>query len=256
MSAPGEVSGKLLDWDTEFFGRKIARAVGDRLSPDQFAAVDRWCTQSGIECLYFLARADDPLTVRTAERGGFGLMDIRVTLSRSGAAPTEASARQSPAAEIREVRPEDVGTLEKIAKEAHRNTRFFADANFPSERAEALYMRWIRQECEGGAQKVLVAVLPKDRAIGYVTCHLEASGGQGQIGLIAVDREAAGRGVGSCLILAALEWFASAGVAEIRVVTQGNNLAALRLYERHGFVARELQLWYHKWYPTAERRHA
>ena len=116
-------------------------------------------------------------------------------------------------------------------------------------------MTWIRKECEGGAQKVFVAVSPEDRAIGYVTCHQEASGARGQIGLIAVDRKASGRGVGSCLILAGLEWFASAGAGEVRVVTQGNNLSALRLYERQGFVARELQLWFHKWYPTVNRAH-
>jgi hypothetical protein len=34
------------------------------------------------------------------------------------------------------------------------------------------------------------------------------------------------------------------------VVTQGNNLAAQRLYQTCGFLSRDLQLWYHKWYPV------
>jgi hypothetical protein len=33
-------------------------------------------------------------------------------------------------------------------------------------------------------------------------------------------------------------------------VTQGRNLAAQRLYQRTGFLIRDLQLWYHKWYLT------
>jgi hypothetical protein len=31
-------------------------------------------------------------------------------------------------------------------------------------------------------------------------------------------------------------------------VTQGKNIAAQRLYQKNGFLIRDLQLWYHKWY--------
>lgn len=256
MSAPGEVRCERLAWDTDFFGLNIARLLGDRLSPEALESADRWCLESGIQCLYFLARADDAATVRLAERGGFHLVDIRVTLAHAGQLPAKRAADPPAPGAVREARPGDIPALEEIAKRAHRNTRFFSDPNFPVDRAEALYAAWIRRECEGHAQKVLVAVLAEDRPAGYVSCHLETSGGRGQIGLVAVAREAAGRGVGSSLILAALEWFASRGARDVVVVTQGNNLAAQRLYERHGFLARELQLWFHKWYPRVERRHA
>jgi len=55
---------------------------------------------------------------------------------------------------------------------------------------------------------------------------------------------------GKSLLLVALDWFASQGAKEVRVVTQGKNIAAQRLYQRCGFVIRDLQLWYHKWYST------
>jgi dTDP-4-amino-4,6-dideoxy-D-galactose acyltransferase len=255
MNTPGGACCELLNWDTEFFGRRIARIRGDQLPSEALPEIDRWCGEFGIECLYFLARSDDPDSIRAAGEGGFGMVDVRITLSRSGKLPPVGSNARERAAKIREARSTDLKTLEGIARSAHRNTRFFADPHFSAERAEALYATWIRRECEGHAQKVFVAVSPEDRALGYVTCHREASVARGQIGLIAVDQGAAGRGVGGCLILAALEWFAVSGAEEIRVVTQGNNLSALRLYERNGFVARELQLWFHKWYPTVNRGH-
>ena len=50
---------------------------------------------------------------------------------------------------------------------------------------------------------------------------------------------------------AALAWFSESGVRDVQVVTQGRNRAALRLYQRCGFVIEAVELWYHRWF-TAE----
>src|ERR1700747_256473 len=69
-----------LDWDSEFFGRRIARVTALRLTEKSIADIDEWCSAHRIECLYFLADSADRSTTKLAQENGFRLMDVRVTL--------------------------------------------------------------------------------------------------------------------------------------------------------------------------------
>ena len=151
-----------------------------------------------------------------------------------------------------------------MASTSHRDTRFYSDAHFPRPLCDALYARWIQASCEGFADAVLV-IGPAGAPLGYVTCHLdtpppgrpapaEARDAHdhpprgGRIGLIAVGEDARGRGLGPLLVRAAVDWLGGHGAAAVSVVTQGRNVAAQRLYQRCGFLTRDLHLYYHKWF--------
>lgn len=230
---------RILAWDTDFFGFRVARVVGDSLTPETVREIDGWSEAHGIRCLYFLARADDPATTQLAEDHGFHLIDVRMTFRHAG--------ESAPAAGVRLVRPEDVSALEAISRECYHDSRFYYDRNFPRSLCTALYETWIRRSCEGQADAVLVAEL--DAApVGYVTCHLERS----SIGLVGVSNRTRGGGTGRALVNSALAWFHAHSVREVFVATQGRNHVAQRFYQRCGFLTHAVQLWYHKWYPSRE----
>src|SRR6266436_1954353 len=103
MSESGAAPGELLAWDTEFFGCRIGRVLGDSLTQEQATQVDEWSRKNRIQCLYFLSRADDPATIQNAGQNGFGLVDIRVTFE-SAVTNSHGSARPALSAGIR-IRP-------------------------------------------------------------------------------------------------------------------------------------------------------
>ena len=246
---------EVLPWDTEFFKCRIGKVQGDTLEEPRASDIDAWSRSLGIECLYFLGRSDDPLTIRTAEAHGFALVDIRLTLEHTLEQPKRTGARTSPANSI--IRPfgqGDLPRLQAMAPAVHNNTRFFNDPHFARERVEGFYSFWIAQECNGGAQEVLVAVGTNDQPIGYITCHVDGNATAGQIGLVGVAPEARGKGIGESLVFAAIDWFFAQRVSRVTVVTQGNNRPAQRLYQRCGFLTKQVQLWYHKWYPLQSRK--
>jgi dTDP-4-amino-4,6-dideoxy-D-galactose acyltransferase len=246
---------EFLPWDSEFFGRRIARVAARRLDRCLADAVLSFARRERIDCLYFLADSDDACTVRAAEDNGFRLMDVRVTLEWAGGATGEAAAerpdgsgapgRDAPCL-IRPASEADLPGLEAIARTAHRDSRFYCDPGFPEERCDALYETWIRRSCEGYADHVVVADVD-GRALGYVTCHAPAGQSRGQIGLVGVSAAARGLGLGSAMIREATGWFSATGRPSVSVVTQGRNTRAQRLYQRCGFVTRSLHLWYHWW---------
>ncbi|MEJ2210825.1 MAG: GNAT family N-acetyltransferase [Anaerolineae bacterium] len=240
---------RLLPWDTDFFGFRIARVQAPRLTPEGVEQIDTWCRQNNVRCLYFLAAAGEARTIRLAEENDFRLVDVRVTLSYT--APEQPGARPSPAAGDLDVRPAtaaDLPELARIARLAHGSTRFFADPGFSRRRSEQLYETWITNSCQGYADAVYVAK-ERSRPVGYISCHRDGETGAGRIGLTAVRAEARGRGIGQALVRQALDWFLTQGAREVAVVTQGSNRAAQRLYQRCGFLTDSVQLWYHKWYP-------
>ena len=240
---------KMIEWDTAFFGFRIARVSGDLLSHEQARRIDAWCHQNRVRCLYFLARADDANTTRLAEKSGFQLVDIRMTLEyRDWDAMRSNRVQQNSAAVKRFSVPKDVPSLQSIARESYYDTRFYFDTNFPRHLCDSLYETWIKKSCEGYADTVLVAELA-GTPVGYISCHLEAPH-TGRIGLVGVSSQARGQGIGQALIFSALEWFIAQEIQEVLVVTQGRNLVAQRLYQRCGFLTHAVQLWYHKWYAS------
>jgi dTDP-4-amino-4,6-dideoxy-D-galactose acyltransferase len=245
---------ELLPWDTEFWGERIGRARTDRLDAAGLAAIEDWSAREGVACLYFLATVDDPATTNLAEAHAFHLVDIRLTLRHAvSARDAVRPGRAVGETEIRPCRERDIPALEAIARVSHRDSRFYADRRFPRLRCDDLYARWIAGSCTGAADAVFVAE-HRGVPIGYTTCHLGGPGAGGTIGLLAVHRDAQGRGVGAALLGAALTWFEAAGVGDVRVVTQGRNCAAQRLYQRGGFVTDAVALWYHRWFVSRECR--
>ncbi len=241
---------QLLPWDTEFFSCRIARVCGEAMNTEQAAQINEWCRRNKIRAVYFLARADDPATIHVAERHGFGLVDIRMTFEQELAGSLQNGAVEN--FEVRPFQPGDLPGLQTLARASHRETRFFSDRNFSRQRAEDLYSTWITAEALGRAQMVLVAATGH-RPVGYLSCHYDSVRREGQIGLVGVNSGVRGRGIGKKLVQTALDWFKAQGARHVTVVTQGNNQAAQRLYQRCGFLSRDVRLWYHKWYPVSNQ---
>jgi dTDP-4-amino-4,6-dideoxy-D-galactose acyltransferase len=239
---------EFLPWDTNFFGRRIARVREHRLDPHRTKEILEWCRVQSIECLYFLADSDHAETVRLAENHGFRFVDIRVTLQQSirGQQSAPKDHRADAAAMIRLARASDIPFLQAIARNCHSDSRFYYDPGFPTASCEALYETWIKRSCEDYADAVLVAELD-DQPVGYVSCHLRADPPHGQIGLVGLAEQARGHGLGQILVNRSLDWFAQHNISQVSVVTQGRNVAAQRLYQRCGFLIQSVQLWFHRW---------
>ncbi len=226
-----------LDWDSEFFGRPIGR-VGDGDEPlvSTVGAADA----DGIECLYLLCPAAETEDLQTALALGFRPYDVRIEFSRALLKPPSAPAPLG----TRDAQPGDEPALESIARDRLTETRFGADPHFPPDRVGDLYVAWLRR---GLATPPLRRTLVAGAAEGFVTCRFDAERGVGAIELIAVAAGREGAGLGNQLMAASSRAFADAGVERAEVVTQGRNVAAQRLYQRHGYRTARIDLWLHRW---------
>lgn len=230
MEAPIEV----LEWDSRHFGFKIARLTEphqpDRIS-DGIAAAER----AGVRCLVALVELDRTAAILAAEEAGFRSYDVRLELDRAVDDGTPSEPIVAPEA--------DLPRLEEIARASFFDSRFYADPNFPDERAAEMYALWVRRGIDDD-ERLLVTTEERD---GFVVCHLDGTERIGTIELIAVAGGGRRRGVGSRLAEGAEAVFLRAGMTRTRVVTQARNIAAQRLYQRYGYRTAAAALWLHRW---------
>ncbi len=244
----------LLEWDSELFGRRIARFEGACYTRADADATRRFCAEHGIDCVYLLLDAADAASIAAAQACGADFVDVRMTLEGALEIVTEPEPQpRGPevACEIRLATERDLPALRRLAATGHRRTRFYADSRFAADRVDRLYQTWIEKSCGGYADAVFVIDVAR-AAAGYVTCHLD-DGVTGRIGLIAVRQDLRGQGVGAQLLRAARGRFLGAGCRSWTVATQGSNVAALRLYQTYGFHVAAVQVWFHLWPAEAER---
>lgn len=231
---------RTLEWDSQFFGRRIARIEQNKLDRQALEKSLRWCVEQEIECLYFLSAPDDDVTVELIEEAGFHFVDIRVEQNWKTIAVSQ------PLSFVREFQESDLAELQQIALQKFAGTRFSFDRHFEPDRVAELYKTWVTGSCQNDSHKVFVAANGRD-ILGFVTCQFD-SANVGRIGLIALKNEAQAKGYGQQLVQASQHFFFSSSTKEVQVVTQGRNITAQRLYQSCGFRTCQFGLWYHKWF--------
>jgi len=201
-----------LDWDSEFFGHRIARANPTRLDHLSMNELMSWCSENRIECVYLLAEPDDPQTLHLAETNEFLLADVRLSF--------EQAVDQSPppltGGVLRLASEEDLDALRAVARTVHRDTRFYFDQHFDRAKCDRLYETWIEKSLRGYAQAVFVAEAD-GKPVAYVTCHLR--GDEAQIGLLGVADGYRGASLGSTLVRQFLIWAAQESAKRAVVIT-------------------------------------
>jgi GNAT superfamily N-acetyltransferase len=247
VSLPDEPC-RFLEWDTSFFGWRIAKLLHSRLTEALISLVHEWCQERSIDCLYFLADSDDPRTIWLAEEHRFQLVEVRYTLERS---LKDWDPDNRPLLDggltIRPPKAADIPTLQDIARTCYLDSRFYFDPHFSEDNWGAYYATWVKKSCEGGADLALVA--EKDgQVVGYITGLIDPQNNQGIYELTGVKETERRTGVGQELFRSGLDWYVRHSVDTLWVATQGRNIVTQRMIQRHGFLSKSCQLYYHIWF--------
>jgi len=140
----------------------------------------------------------------------------------------------------------DYNELLALTYESGVYSRFYIDKNFQNNEFEKLYKIWIDNSLKKiNALDVFVAV-EENTILGFITLVRKTSE-ISAIGLIAVSSKARGKKIGTNLIQYIKKIAKENNFKQIQVVTQLDNVPAVRLYESNGFKLKEVKYIYHIW---------
>ena len=149
-------------------------------------------------------------------------------------------------AEIRKFQRSDEARMNEIAPRAFSVwTRLALDKTLPKEKTAEYLIReatWYASRASRKEKDFGVLVAEEDeKVVGYIVVEVDRVRSEifgfrwGQITSLAVDPDCHGRGIGSALIAAGLDWLKDKDVKYAEVLTDQNNIAAIRAYEKNDF---------------------
>lgn len=234
----------LLDWDSNFFGFRVAKIIPSQLNGPALDGVLEQLRSNRITLAYWASDPNDDESQTAAKTAGLFLADKKVTYVR------DISDLNISSVDRDETIEEYLGSslnedLVSLALQSGLYSRFRVDPKIPANKFEQLYWLWIEKSVNKTiAESVLIKKI-SGKIIGMVTAGVKNN--RGDIGLIAVDESARGMKIGEKLVNAALHWSVARGHKTAQVVTQGVNKAACSLYEKCGYQAEKIENMYHIW---------
>ena len=225
-----------LKWDSDFFGLRIGRtdvAANKNWNMLQQEAVS---LRIDYDLIYIFSEQEFPV-----DSNSIRLVDTKTIYAK---VIDTSSIMPSTIERYQETVPN--ADLYRLALVSGVYSRFRLDDCFPAESYESMYRCWIERSVDGSMADVVLVHRTDNQINGMIT--LEVDKDVAHIGLVAVDEEAQGRGIGSMLIKAVEAYLQSnTTVRHLNVATQLANKPACRLYEKNGFVVEEKTNIYHWW---------
>ncbi|MFN9286901.1 MAG: GNAT family N-acetyltransferase [Planctomyces sp.] len=226
-----------LPCESQFLGSSVARISGVSNLP-ALAQVRRRMSEQGVRLACWAGHTLQP---ELAACFVVSQLELRASLS-DPAAPDPASGAQS-ALRLFDTYGTADADLTLLAQQAGWGSRFRIDPCFAPEVCENMYRIWLDRSCRREiADQVLLAKLGAVVA-GMTTVRFSKP--VARIGLVSVTPQLQGHGIGRQMLFHVLRAAARAGCSELAVVTQMQNMAAVRLYQSAGFRPFEMLHWYH-----------
>ena len=138
----------------------------------------------------------------------------------------------------------DANACSNIAQNCFTHDRYHTDQYLDNKIADHSKYAWAQNSILGRSDVNFVIEL-EDQIVGFISCLQERN--SATIDLIGVSTEAQGKGIGTILVKAVISHYSNR-VSAIKVGTQLNNEASVRLYNSNGFKKVDEAITFH-WTP-------
>lgn len=126
-----------------------------------------------------------------------------------------------------------INDIYDLAYESGKYSRFLKDSLFGESNFKKLYKDWVDNSITKQFADDILLYTIDDKTIGFVTYKKHSN--YGQIGLIAVNENFQGKGIGKQLINEVEKLLFKSGIKKIRIPTQFENTNACFFYKKIGF---------------------
>ena len=227
---------KLLEWDTEFFGYE----VGEMFCRQNIATILEE-NRLKFRLIYFKVDPNDFLLNEECIRNNGVLVDKKITFIKEEIFQNTENDNSILLIENEEVDSD----LIDLAIQSGEFSRFKVDTNFKNNEFDKLYTLWIENSVNGKLAEKVIILKEENRTVGLLTLGIKNA--NTNIGILAVNKDQRGKGVGRRLVERSFQETLNLGFKNIEVVTQLDNFKACNFYKKKGFVPKQIENVYHFW---------
>ncbi|MEO6719106.1 MAG: GNAT family N-acetyltransferase [Ferruginibacter sp.] len=222
-----------LDWDTNFFGYAIGQSA---ISGDDKKSIVALLKEAGKFKLVYID--SDKEMIPAIDR--FKFVSTKAKLSKEVVSMEDLGDLN-----LGEYDGGDPGQLKKLALQSGIYSRFKMDSHFINNEFEKLYLKWIANSIKKNVADAVIVYKDGKDYRAFLTLKYKKD--VAEIGLIAVDEQSRGKGVGLALLSYVNNLAMKMGCKKIEVTTQFENQPAMKLYEKAGYKVLSKKYIYHLW---------
>jgi dTDP-4-amino-4,6-dideoxy-D-galactose acyltransferase len=233
---------RILDWDSQFFGYKVAFLKPVKLASDRLNEIISDLAGNDISLIYCFINPDDEISNNSMRNISGFLADEKITFFTN-------IGEEHNFVYSDHIEPYKLNytsdKLKLLALQSGIYSRFKVDPDFKNDEYRKLYLEWIEKSVKKLISTEILVYYKNNDEKGFVTLDIKED--RGTIGLIAVDELERGNSIGRELMNAALYFFKANKVNSVEVVTQKANIVACRFYKSLGFEVKSIENVYHIW---------
>ena len=139
----------------------------------------------------------------------------------------------------------NVSEIYELAYESGKFSRFNLDPKFNHNKFIELYKKWVDNAMNNSFADDLIVYKESDKILGFVTYQI--SGDEATIGLIAVNPDFQGKGIGSKLLNHVEQHLFNKKIKKLYIPTQKSNKTACDFYSKLGYNIHEIIHIKHYW---------
>lgn len=234
---------KELVWDSALLKKKLGQLGSIPAEKRQLESLIEKARIKGFSYITCRLSSQQVNYTHMLESLSFYLTDIGVTFEiQTGTVPLNPRAYKiGEGLVVRTALRDDLPKLKKMSTALFVESRFYHDPFFSKKEADTLFQAWIENSIIGNAADIVYYVPDK----GFITCK-KVNTKTGEIKLIGVKKKYRSKGVGSLLMVKAVEWFKVNDIRSVTVRTQLKNRDAVNFYIKLGFTLNSYDLVYGK----------
>lgn len=229
-----------LPWDSKFFNFNIAKIELEKKSANLFETLF-FLKKEGYTLVYGFSKVEINLNSKLLKKFSGKLVDRKITYIKS--VKDDVNSFYDSKIQKYEINKVNSNLL-KLAIQSGEYSRFKLDKKISRNKFEELYKHWLINSIN---KKIAddVFIYSDNGVSGFIT--LANKNKNTDIGLIAVEKQKRGKGIGKILMQSAEIWAAKNSFSKIQVVTQEANLKACNFYEKCNYSVYRKDFIYHFW---------
>jgi dTDP-4-amino-4,6-dideoxy-D-galactose acyltransferase len=240
-----------LPWDSHHFEIPIARIISPELNDIELGDILAYAKEKGYHLIYWTTSPERIIPLPLLRSFSGSLVDRKVKYQQKLSSEFAFDPIKNLNSTFQVIEYPQLPANQQLLALAllgGGHSRFHVDPFISREKFVSMYHIWINRSTLHEIADVVFVVTDSSNLHKYLGVVTGSARNEiGKVGLMGVQKEVQGQGIGSLLVKTIHKWMVSNGLNISEVVTQRDNVQACKFYERSGYQLTSLRHFYHFW---------
>lgn len=225
-----------LEWDSNFWNKSVGNL---KLSTELYNQK----IQDSLSCFDFVQssfNSNIDKNINFLVQNGFNFAELKVYLTKTLYNPNETDNNY----QIKKVNPYEFDSALEVIDSQFSYSRFLNHTPIGKEQVNSFYKTWLKYAINGTFDDVCIGMINHENTLVGI-CTFKFKGNDAVIGLFGIHPKYQGIGLGKKFFNYLNNYLLDKNISRVSVATQSENIHAINLYTKSGFLIKNFEYIFH-----------